>query len=89
MPLPITIPADYADSSFNLATQIDWQVCDEICIPGAAEFSLTLPVASQLIADPRWVDGFAEARANTPLKRDEHQLAATFNAHGGEINVMV
>ena len=87
--LPITIPADYADSSFNLATQIDWQVCDEICIPGAAEFSLTLPVASQLTADPRWVDGFAEARANTPLKRDEHELAATFNAHGGRINVMV
>lgn len=30
LPLPVTVPADYADSSFNLATQIDWQVCDEI-----------------------------------------------------------
>ena len=89
LPLPVTIPADYADSSFNLATQIDWQVCDEICIPGAAEFSLTLPVASEPIIDPRWVDGFAEARASTPLKREEHELVATFNAHGGEINVMV
>ncbi len=89
LPLPVTVPADYADSSFNLATQIDWQVCDEICIPGAAEFSLTLPVASEPIIDPRWVDGFAEARANTPLKREEHELVATFNAHGGEINVMV
>ena len=89
LPLPVTVPADYADSSFNLATQIDWQVCDEICIPGAAEFSITLPVASQSTIDPRWVDGFAEARANTPLKREEHELVATFNAHGGEINVMV
>lgn len=88
LPLPVTIPADYQDSSFNLATQVDWQVCDEICIPGAAEFSLTLPVGSELERDERWVEGFAEARASLPLASDQHQLTATFNAHDGRVNIM-
>ncbi len=89
LPLPVSIPADYQDSSFNLATQIDWQVCDEICIPGAAEFSLTLPVASQMEIDERWVAGFAGARASMPLRADQHELLADFNSHAGRVNVMV
>ncbi|MDF1765230.1 MAG: protein-disulfide reductase DsbD family protein [Gammaproteobacteria bacterium] len=89
LPLPVTVPADYADSSFNLATQIDWQVCDEICIPGAAEFSLTLPVASELATDVRWREGFAQARASLPSAAGEHELVATFNAHDGRVNVMI
>ena len=89
LPLPVTVPADYADSSFNLATQIDWQVCDEICIPGAADFSLTLPVGSQATADPRWAEAFADARASLPLAAQDHTLSAEFNTHDGRINMMV
>ena len=86
---PVTVPADYADSSFDLATQIDWQVCDEICIPGAADFSLTLPVGSQATADPRWAEAFADARASLPLAAQDHTLSAEFNTHDGRINMMV
>ncbi len=89
LPLPISVPAGYADSSFNLATQIDWQVCDEICIPGAAEFSMTLPVTSQASADSRWTAAFAEARSSLPQASEQHELSAEFNAHDGRINMMV
>ena len=32
LPIPLEIPADFAGSTFTVSTQIDWQVCEEICI---------------------------------------------------------
>ena len=62
LPLPINVPADYTGSTFNLSTTVDWQVCEEICIPGEANFALTLDVSDSVDLDPRWEKGFAEAR---------------------------
>ncbi|MCB1671200.1 MAG: hypothetical protein KDI29_08770, partial [Pseudomonadales bacterium] len=87
LPLPVQVPAEFADEQFNLSTRIDWQVCDEICIPGNATFSLALPVADVLQPDPRLTGAFAEARASLPI--EDHQLAAHFNTHDGKVNIMV
>ncbi len=89
LPIPVTVPADFAEESFSLATTIAWQVCEEICIPGDADFSLTLPVAEALEADPQWQQAFAETRAMLPTEIDQHALQANFNDHDGKINVMV
>ncbi len=89
LPIPVTIPADFSEPQFQLSTKIDWQVCEEICIPGDAEFSLSLPVGSSLQADPDLADLFATTRAQTPIPLGEHNLVSNFNALGGEINVMV
>lgn len=57
------------DSAFNaqqltLENRVDWLVCDEFCIPGSAEFSLTLNHSN----DPAEINSasFDEARANLP-----------------------
>ena len=89
LPLPVTVPADYDQATFDLTTKIDWQVCEEICIPGDAVFSLSLPVADRLEIDDRWVAGFAESRELTPVPLDEHNLISQFNAHDDKVNVMV
>lgn len=89
LPMQVSVPADFSADSFDLSTHIDWQVCDEICIPGEADFSLSLPVADTLSIDSRWEQAFADTRAHTPVPVDEHELRARFNDQDGKINVMV
>lgn len=89
LPIPVQVPADFSAATFDLSTRIDWQVCDEICIPGNANFALSLPVASSAIIDTRWQQAFADTRAHTPVPIDQHDLLAQFNAFDGKINVMV
>ena len=89
LPIPVTIPSDFEGASFDLRTKIDWQVCEEICIPGDAEFSLSLPVASSLEIDERWVASFMDTRDLTPVAIDQHNLLSQFNAYDDKVNVMV
>ncbi len=89
LPLPVSIPADFQAATFAAETTIDWQVCEVICIPGSARFGISLPVTDSLEIDERWRQGFADARANTPVPLDQHELVAQFNHHDGKVNVMV
>ncbi len=89
LPIPLQVPASFTGDTFDLNTTVEWQVCYEICIPGAAEFSLSLPVGVQLEVDARWQTAFAETRAATPVPLGEHDLYASFNDHDGKINIMV
>ncbi len=89
LPFPVTVPAGYSGASFDLSARIDWQVCEEICIPGNARFALSLPVADQIQVDEQWQQAFAETRAHTPVALGEHDLQAQFNAHDDKVNVMV
>ncbi len=87
LPLPVQVPAQLDVDEFQLSTRIDWQVCDVICIPGNATFSLSLPVGDAPETDPRWVTAFAQARDSLPL--DAPDLVARFNTHDGKVNIMV
>ncbi|MCY4357051.1 MAG: protein-disulfide reductase DsbD family protein [Gammaproteobacteria bacterium] len=89
LPIPLTIPMDFSGNRVDVATTIEWQVCEEICIPGEADFTLSLPVAKESATDPRWQSAFVQTRAMTPVPVDEHNLIAHFNDHDGKINVMV
>jgi thiol:disulfide interchange protein/DsbC/DsbD-like thiol-disulfide interchange protein len=89
LPMRLDVPADYSGDRLDIATTIEWQVCEEICIPGEADFSISLPVADNLQIDPRWQAGFARERELTPVAADEHNLLAQFNDHDGKVNVMV
>lgn len=89
LPIPVQVPANYTGTNFAIGTRIDWQVCDEICIPGNADFALTLPIANSAAIDDRWQQAFADTRAHTPVPLDQHNLAAQFNAFDGKVNVMV
>jgi thiol:disulfide interchange protein/DsbC/DsbD-like thiol-disulfide interchange protein len=89
LPIPVSVPADYDAATFDLSTQIDWQVCDEICIPGASRFAMSLPVATAVSLDERWQAQFAETRKLTPIPVGAHDLVARFNHFDGKVNVMV
>jgi len=89
LPIPVQVPASYSGSTFNLSTRIDWQVCDEICIPGNANFALSLPVGNNAETDAKWQQAFADTRAHTPVPIGQHDLVARFNDFDDKINVMV
>ncbi|MDG2421392.1 MAG: protein-disulfide reductase DsbD family protein [Gammaproteobacteria bacterium] len=89
LPLPVTVPADFSGNNFDLSARIDWQVCEEICIPGNATFSLSLPVSNLLEIDSRWIDGFVESRSLTPVPENAHSLTANFNAYDDKVNIMI
>jgi thiol:disulfide interchange protein DsbD len=67
--VPITVPKEVAaGDTATLAADISWLACAEICIPGGAELSLGLPVASGPVApDPAAAKLFAAIRDRLPL----------------------
>ncbi|MBL4819863.1 MAG: thioredoxin family protein, partial [Gammaproteobacteria bacterium] len=87
LPIPVTVPASFDGDQFKVSTKIDWQVCDEICIPGDAVFNLVLPVSDQSRIDPAWEIAFEQTRASLP--RADHNLTSQFNTHDGKVNIMV
>ena len=89
LPIALTVPRDFDAGALNASTRIEWQVCDEICIPGGANFSISLPVGSTLEADSRWAEAFAETRNMLPTPLDQHGIVAEFNDHDGKLNVMI
>ncbi len=48
-----------------------WLVCNEICIPGKAELSLTLPWAQSSSKDSAWFGKLDEARSSVPVASPE------------------
>src|SRR6516164_8687511 len=66
--VPITVAKEVATGGTALlAADASWLVCAEICIPGGAALSLSLPVAGAPAApDPNVAALFAEARRRLP-----------------------
>ncbi|MDM4770385.1 protein-disulfide reductase DsbD [Solimonas sp. SE-A11] len=50
----------------TLQAEAKWLVCKDVCIPGKAALSLTLPVQASPQPDPAWAAAFAKARAELP-----------------------
>lgn len=49
-----------------VSARADWLVCEEICIPGDASFTLALPVSQRADPDPDWAEAIARSRASLP-----------------------
>ena len=67
--VPITAAKDLVPgSTAGLAGEASWLVCADICIPGSAKLSLSLPVAAgPVAADPTVAALFAKIRRELPL----------------------
>ncbi|HEV8502363.1 MAG TPA: thioredoxin family protein [Casimicrobiaceae bacterium] len=66
---PVTLhaaPGAALGSHVALAARADWLVCRETCIPEGADLTLTLPVATQAVDDPRDGAAITAARARVP-----------------------
>ena len=83
--VPLTIPAG-AEGEFTVRALAKWLVCADICIPGQAELSLTLPASEIATADPIWSPRFLDARARLPAPEP---LAGTFQVADGEVRLQV
>ncbi|MFI4980882.1 MAG: thioredoxin family protein, partial [Nevskiales bacterium] len=86
LPVQVTVPADWSGGSpVVLQAKAKWLVCKDICIPGSADLSLTLPVTAAGTpeqADPRWRDAFGAARAELPQPAPA-DWKVQFATHGG------
>src|SRR6266436_9189251 len=67
--VPITVASDLAPGgTARLAGEASWLVCADICIPGSAKLSLSLPVAAgPVAADPAAAARFAKIRRQLPV----------------------
>jgi len=62
----ITPPAELPAGEVTLNARVSWLMCKEICIPGKANLSLTLPVGTAASSDPAITATFAAARRSLP-----------------------
>ena len=83
--VPLEVPAGI-EGEHTVKALAKWLVCADICIPGQAELSLTLPVAEIATADPVWSPRFLDARARLP---QPEPLAGTFAVVGSEVRLQV
>ncbi|MGQ0586968.1 MAG: protein-disulfide reductase DsbD family protein, partial [Gammaproteobacteria bacterium] len=83
--VPIGVPSG-AEGERTIKALAKWLVCSDICIPGQAEVSLTLPVADVAAADPVWSPRFADARARLPRPEP---LEGTFAIADGDLRLRV
>ncbi|MGE4072827.1 MAG: protein-disulfide reductase DsbD family protein [Lysobacterales bacterium] len=70
LPVPLEVSAALSPPSSPLTVTVDWLVCKEECIPGRAELSMSLPVATAAAADTQWAADFAAADARIPVAAD-------------------
>jgi thiol:disulfide interchange protein len=82
----ISVPTDYAANDFTVAVRADWLVCEDYCIPGFAEFSLTLPVTDATTVAPNHREAFATARAQLPEQAD---WPAAFDIQAKQVTIAV
>jgi thiol:disulfide interchange protein DsbD len=67
----IAVPSDARPGeNAVLAAKAEWLMCKEACVPGEAKVSLTLPVATEAVADAGWAERIAAARAAIPRATD-------------------
>lgn len=70
---PDSLPAE---GEVTLSGRASWLMCKEICIPGKANLSVTLPVRKETPAPSPHAARFAEAEAAQPLASDAWQVRA-------------
>lgn len=81
----ITPPSDLEDGEVTLRVRAAWLVCEVVCIPGAAELELTLPVAES--ASPANAELFDKYHALLP--RDDAPFTAQWAFQGGNWEIAV
>jgi len=75
MPAELRIPRDLDKGPLRLAARVSWLECQEVCLPGRAELTLALPVATAPTAGPD-ARLFAEARRRLPTRAKGWRVTA-------------
>jgi thiol:disulfide interchange protein DsbD len=81
LPVEIRVPAAVVAAEVRLAVRVDWLECQEACLPGRAEVSLTLPVKAAASPGPH-AALFAEARRLLPRRDPAWRFSASTSDTG-------
>lgn len=78
LPVTITPPANLeANTTVTLRARAEWLMCEDVCIPGGVDLSLTLPVQTGAPAiDPAHTNLFATAFDQLPMAPASIEAAA-------------
>ncbi|RTE86929.1 MULTISPECIES: protein-disulfide reductase DsbD domain-containing protein [Gammaproteobacteria] len=80
-----SIPSEYNEDTVTLTTQVSWLVCEDICIPGNAELSVTLNVGMPSISEGNRAH-FMEARRSLPELSDWN---VQYDIQDGQVSIVV
>lgn len=82
LPLTLTPPPDLKPGGVvELKVDVDWLMCEAVCIPGSASLSLSLPVAGTPPApDPDWSEKIRATIAGLPRTDPAWTLTASRDA---------
>jgi DsbC/DsbD-like thiol-disulfide interchange protein len=72
----VRIPPSIGAGELRVAGRVDWLECQEACLPGKAEVTLTLPVRGVVAPGPH-AALFAEARRRLPAKDPAWRFSAS------------
>lgn len=88
LPVTLTPPADLAPgASVTLKAAAEWLMCEDVCMPGDAKVSLTLPVAASAAPDPAFGARLSAVVANLPRAEAAWKLSATRDAKNVTLTV--
>ncbi len=77
LPVEMVVPEEVRESQVTLRASVEWLMCEEICIPGDARLSLTIPVASaESAAHSEWAEAIERAVADLPVELPEWETTA-------------
>jgi len=76
LPIEVRVPASVPGREVRIAGRVDWLECLEVCVPGKAELSLSLPVRGEAAPAPH-AALFAEARRRLPVKDPSWRFSAS------------
>ncbi len=81
LPVALTPPADLkVGDTVRLHARADWLICQDVCIPGGADLTLTLPV-KDAAGPSRRAAQFVATRQQIPQPMALAQAAATIDGH--------
>ncbi len=87
--VPLNISASFQAESLDISANAQWLECEDICIPGGAVVSLSLPVLdeSQITQNVQWIEGFEITRTSIPTS--DVSFNTTFSIANGSLHILV
>ncbi|GAA0565090.1 thioredoxin family protein [Rheinheimera aquimaris] len=82
----LTVASDYQADTLPISLKVDWLVCEEVCIPAEAEFSLVLPVAAKAVLAEDAVSLFQQAQQQLPYPIN---VSGQFDVSGGAFSAVL
>ena len=86
LPVELQVPARLSSPEARLVARVSWLECQDVCLPGKAELTLSLPVRANATPGPA-APLFEEARRQLPVADAGWTFSASAGSGGIELTV--